>query len=171
MPSTKTVLDRSPFYALVGAADLAVSTVRTSLESASAFRDELTSDQVQDRIVSTVNDVREQLSTIPALATERYEAVAGTVERAYDEVAKGYLELVQRGEGLTRGEESVEAPAAPAAPATPKPAAKPAAKKATTKAAAKPAAKRPARKTVAKKASAKKAAAKKTAAAEAPEQA
>lgn len=162
MPATKTVLDRSPFYALVGAADLAVSTVRTSLESASAFRDELTADQVQDRIVNTVNDVREQLATIPALATERYEAVAGTVERAYDEVAKGYLELVQRGEELTRGEEAVEAPVAPA-PATPKPA--------TKKPATKPAAKRPARKTVAKKASAKKAADKKTAAAAAPEQA
>ncbi|HWC22232.1 MAG TPA: hypothetical protein VG502_08050 [Flexivirga sp.] len=104
MPSKSTF--ESPFYALIGAADAAVETVRNSVdsatESAQSLRDELTPENVQERILNTVNDVRDQIFAIPSLATERYELVAGNVERAYDDFAKSYLDYAQRGAAVTR---------------------------------------------------------------------
>lgn len=97
----------SPFYALIGAADAAVENVRNSVdfaaESALSLRDELTPSSVQERILNTVNDVRDQILAIPSLATERYELVAGSVERAYDDFAKSYLDYAERGAEVTRG--------------------------------------------------------------------
>lgn len=104
MPSKSTF--ESPFYALIGAADAAVETVRNSVdtatESALSLRDELTPENVQERILNTVNDVRDQIFALPSLATERYELVAGNVERAYDDFAKSYLDFAQRGAEVTR---------------------------------------------------------------------
>jgi len=105
MPTKSTF--ESPFYALIGAADAAVENVRNSVdlaaESALSLRDELTPSSVQERILNTVNDVRDQIFAIPALATERYELVAGSVERAYDDFAKSYLDYAERGAEVTRG--------------------------------------------------------------------
>lgn len=106
MPSTKDILERSPFYAFIGAADVALETVRntfeTATDSAASFRDDFTPEQVQERIVGTVNDVRDQITALPALATEQYEAVAGNVQRAYEEFAQNYLEFAERGVELTQ---------------------------------------------------------------------
>jgi hypothetical protein len=104
MPTKSTF--ESPFYALIGAADAAVETVRNSVDSATesalSLRAELTPESVQERILNTVNDVRDQIFAIPSLATERYELVAGNVERAYDDFAKSYLDYAQRGVEVTR---------------------------------------------------------------------
>ncbi|MBB2892798.1 hypothetical protein [Flexivirga oryzae] len=106
MPSTKEILERSPFYAFIGAADVALETVRNTLEtatdSAATFRDDFTPEQVQERILSTVNDVRDQITALPARATEQYEAVAGNVQRAYEEFAQNYLEFAARGVEMTQ---------------------------------------------------------------------
>ncbi|GGB43567.1 hypothetical protein GCM10011492_38200 [Flexivirga endophytica] len=105
MPSKSTF--ESPFYALVGAADAAVENVRNTFDSATetaqSLRGELSPENVQERILNTVNDVRDQIFALPSLATERYELVAGNVERAYDEFAQNYLEFAQRGVEVTRG--------------------------------------------------------------------
>ncbi|WP_265443513.1 hypothetical protein [Flexivirga meconopsidis] len=102
----KKTLDPAPFYALVGVADYAVENVRETLDSAAgaaaAFRSELAPKNVQTRIVSTVNGVREQVEALPSVATQRYESVAGGFERTYDELAKGWDGLVERGENVTR---------------------------------------------------------------------
>jgi len=106
MPSTKTFLERSPFYAFLGAADVALETVRSSFDTAAAsavnFRDDFTPEQLQERILDTVNDVREQIAALPALATEQYELVSDNVQRAYEEFVQGYLEFAERGVELTR---------------------------------------------------------------------
>lgn len=105
MPSKSTF--ESPFYALIGAADAAVENVRNTVDTATdtalSLRDELSPESVQERILNTVNDVRDQIFAIPSLATERYELVAGNVERAYDDFAKSYLDYAQRGVEVTRG--------------------------------------------------------------------
>lgn len=105
MPSKSTF--ESPFYALIGAADAAVENVRnsfdTATEAALSLRDELTPENVQERIRNTMNDVRDQIIALPSLATERYELMAGTVERAYDDFAQSYLDYAQRGAEVSRG--------------------------------------------------------------------
>ena len=194
MPSTMNILERSPFYAFIGAADVALETMRNTIETATDsavnFRDDFTPEQVQERILNTVNDVRDQIITLPALATEQYEAATGNMQRAYEEFAKNYLEFAERGVELTqqvaaqglaavtdarkeaakgverlaglagRGADVVEAEAETVVRST-----------AAKQGAAKRAAKRPSRKAVATKASTRKTAAKpatKTAAAKAP---
>lgn len=106
MPNTKSILERSPFYAFLGAADAALETVRSSFDTATdaaeSFREDFTPEQVQERILSTVGDVREQVASLPALATEQYATVAGNVQRAYEEFAANYLEFAARGVELTQ---------------------------------------------------------------------
>ncbi|WP_158607522.1 histone H1-like repetitive region-containing protein [Flexivirga caeni] len=106
MATTKILLERSPFYAFLGAADVAMETVRSGFETASdsaaSLRDDFTPEQVQERILETVNDVREQLVALPAFATEQYGTVAANVQRAYEEFAASYLEFAARGVELTR---------------------------------------------------------------------
>lgn len=106
MPNTKTLLERSPFYVFLGAADAALETVRSSFdtatEAAENFRDDFTPEQVQERILNAVGDVREQVAALPGLATEQYATVAGNVQRAYEEFVANYIELAARGVELTQ---------------------------------------------------------------------
>lgn len=95
-------LDATPLYALVGAADVAVSGVRDALtrvgERAGSVLTELSPKNVQTRISGAVVDVRDQALSLPSLATQRYEAVTGDLENSYNELSDGYIEFAERGE-------------------------------------------------------------------------
>lgn len=104
MASKKTI--DAPFYALVGAADYVVSnvrdTARATADSAVELREEFTPQQVQGRVSTVIGEVREQVASLPSVATERYESVVGGFERTYGELAKGWDDLVLRGEQVAQ---------------------------------------------------------------------
>ena len=85
-------VDTTPFYAVVGATDLAVEKVRDARVRAIKTREELAPATVQARATKVADQVKE----IPAVALNQTLVVGGKVAEGYDELAARGKSLVTR---------------------------------------------------------------------------
>lgn len=96
MTDLKNTVDTTPFYAAVGATDLAVEKVREARIRADKARAELSADlapaKVQARATTWVDGVKE----IPAVVLNETLVVGGKVAEGYDELALRGKDLVTR---------------------------------------------------------------------------
>lgn len=96
MTDIKNTVDATPFFAAVGATDLAVEKVREARIRAEKVRVELSADlapaKVQARATTLVDGVKE----IPAVVLNETMVVGGKVAEGYDELAVRGKNLVKR---------------------------------------------------------------------------
>lgn len=96
MTDIKNTVDATPFFAAVGATDLAVEKVREARVRAEKVRVELSADlapaKVQARATTLVDGVKE----IPAVVLNETMVVGGKVAEGYDELAVRGKNLVNR---------------------------------------------------------------------------
>ncbi len=87
----KTLTDTTAIYALVGAADEAVSQVKGALDQAAhrtaSLRSDLNSKSLQAKVTETVAGVRGQVEALPATATERFTQLTGEFDKTYERYA------------------------------------------------------------------------------------
>ena len=91
----KTV-DTTPFYAVVGATDLAVEKVRDARVRALKTRDEIVTDLAPATVQARATKVADQVKEIPAVAINQTMVVGGKVAEGYDELAARGKNLVTR---------------------------------------------------------------------------
>jgi hypothetical protein len=91
----KTV-DPTPFFAAVGATDLAVAKVREAGLRAEKVRTVLAADLAPAKVQARATLVAEQVREIPAVALNQTLVVGGKVAEGYDELAERGKQLVTR---------------------------------------------------------------------------
>lgn len=104
--SSKKIENNTPLYALVGAADAAVTNVLELLEQAGDRAEALRSETVpkavqtrlaetQGRITEAVNDFVAQLEALPQTATSAYSQVQTDLENSYNDLVGRGVQVVQ----------------------------------------------------------------------------
>ncbi len=93
---TVDTIDTTPFFAAVGATDLAVEMVREARLRADKARVELSADLAPASVQARANKVADQVKEIPALAINQTMVVGGKVAEGYDELAVRGHKLVKR---------------------------------------------------------------------------
>jgi heparin binding hemagglutinin HbhA len=91
----KTV-DTTPFFAVVGATDLAVEKVRDARVRAMKTRDEIATDLAPATVQARATKVADSVKEIPAVALNQTLVVGGKVAEGYDELAARGKTLVTR---------------------------------------------------------------------------
>ncbi|WP_174878649.1 hypothetical protein [Metallococcus carri] len=99
----KNLSDNKPFYAVVGAADTAVTTVRDRFDEAvsdftarvETLRAELAPSAVQARLTETVQGVRAQVKAAPSVASNRIDEAAAEADSSYNEFVKRGRQVVK----------------------------------------------------------------------------
>lgn len=92
----KKTVDTTPFYAAVGATDLAVEKVREARLRADKARTELSADLAPASVQARATKAVDQVKEIPALAINQTMVVGGKFAEGYDELAARGHELVKR---------------------------------------------------------------------------
>ena len=92
----KKTVDSTPFFAAVGATDLAVEKVRDARVRAVRTREELATDLAPAKVQARATHVADQVKEIPAIAINKTMIVGGKVAEGYDELAARGKTLVTR---------------------------------------------------------------------------
>lgn len=97
-----TVHDGSPLYAVAGAVDAAVATLRHVPSRVSVLQDRVVTAQkdVQARVVSLPQDVVTLRTEVPARLKALVDQAQDTVSEASEDVTEQYVELSVRGKDL-----------------------------------------------------------------------
>ena len=91
----KTV-DSTPFFAAVGATDLAVEKVRHARVRADQARLELSADLAPAKVQARATKAADEIKEIPAIALNQTMVVGGKIAEGYDELAARGKSLVTR---------------------------------------------------------------------------
>jgi heparin binding hemagglutinin HbhA len=89
-------VDTTPFYAVVGATDLAVEKVRDARVRAMKTREEIATDLAPATVQARATKVADQVKEIPGVALNQTLVVGGKVAEGYDELAARGKSLVTR---------------------------------------------------------------------------
>ena len=96
MEDIKKTVDSTPFFAAVGATDLAVEKVRHARVRADKARVELSADLAPANVQARATKVADQVKEIPAIVINETMVVSGKVAEGYDELAARGKSLVTR---------------------------------------------------------------------------
>ena len=96
MEDIKKTVDTTPFFAAVGATDLAVEKVRHARVRADKARVELSADLAPANVQARATKVADQVKEIPAIVINETMVVSGKVAEGYDELAARGKSLVTR---------------------------------------------------------------------------
>jgi len=96
MEDIRKTVDSTPFFAAVGATDLAVEKVRHARVRADQARAELSADLAPANVQARATKVADQVKEIPAIVINETMVVGGKVVEGYDELALRGKTLVTR---------------------------------------------------------------------------
>jgi hypothetical protein len=96
MEDIRKNVDSTPFFAAVGATDLAVEKVRHARVRADKARAEISADLAPANVQARATKVADQVKEIPALVINETMVVGGKVAEGYDELAARGKSLVTR---------------------------------------------------------------------------
>ncbi len=96
MEDIRKTVDSTPFFAAVGATDLAVEKVRHARVRADQARAELSADLAPANVQARATKVADQVKEIPAIVINETMVVGGKVAEGYDELALRGKTLVTR---------------------------------------------------------------------------
>ena len=96
MEDIRKTVDSTPFFAAVGATDLAVEKVRHARVRADQARAELSADLAPANVQARATKVADQVKEIPAIVINETMVVGGKVAEGYDELALRGKALVIR---------------------------------------------------------------------------
>ena len=96
MEDIRKTVDSTPFFAAVGATDLAVEKVRHARVRADKARAELSADLAPANVQARATKVADQVKEIPAIVINETMVVGGKVVEGYDELALRGKTLVTR---------------------------------------------------------------------------
>ena len=96
MEDIRKTVDSTPFFAAVGATDLAVEKVRHARVRADKARAELSADLAPANVQARATKVADQVKEIPAIVINETLVVGGKVAEGYDELALRGKTLVTR---------------------------------------------------------------------------
>jgi len=96
MEDIRRTVDSTPFFAAVGATDLAVEKVRHARVRADKARAELSADLAPANVQARATKVADQVKEIPAIVINETMVVGGKVVEGYDELALRGKTLVTR---------------------------------------------------------------------------
>ena len=96
MEDIRKTVDSTPFFAAVGATDLAVEKVRHARVRADKARAELSADLAPANVQARATKVADQVKEIPAIVINETLVVGGKVVEGYDELALRGKTLVTR---------------------------------------------------------------------------
>ena len=92
----KKTVDATPFFAAVGATDLAVEKVREARLRADRARAELSADLAPAKVQARATTLADQVKEIPAVVLNETLVIGGKVAEGYDELAARGHQLVTR---------------------------------------------------------------------------
>ena len=92
----KKTVDATPFFAAVGATDLAVEKVREARLRADKARAELSADLAPAKVQARATTIADQVKEIPAVVLNETLVIGGKVAEGYDELAARGHKLVTR---------------------------------------------------------------------------
>ncbi|GAA4411126.1 hypothetical protein GCM10023168_31590 [Fodinibacter luteus] len=96
MEDIRKTVDTTPFYAAVGATDLAVEKVREARVRAEKVRVEISADLAPAKVQARATTIADQVKEIPAVVINETMVVGGKVVEGYDELAVRGKKLVTR---------------------------------------------------------------------------